>query len=177
MEPVYLRALELDDLDRTYKWHNDPELYKRLVGSFHYVSHATEEEWLRKKQAYSPQEVNLAFCLTENSQHIGNFYIRDIDWVARNAALHILIGEPTQRGKGYGTAALRLVVKYAFHDLGLNRLWLAILEDNKPSQRIVEKCGFTLEGIWRKHAFKDGKFKDLVMFGICASDIPSGGHE
>jgi len=175
MEPVYLRALELDDLERTYKWHNDPELYKTLVGPFHYVSRATEEEWLRKKQAYSPQEVNLAICVTENSQHIGNFYIRDIDWIARNAALNILIGEPTERGKGYGSMALRLVVKYAFQDLGLNRLWLAILEDNEASLRHVKKCGFIMEGKLRKHAFKDGKFKDLVVFGICASDIPSGG--
>jgi RimJ/RimL family protein N-acetyltransferase len=177
MEPVYLRALELDDLDRTFKWHNDPELYRKLVGPFRYVSHATEEEWLRGKQAYSPNEVNLAICLAENSQHIGNFYIRDIDWIARNAALHILIGEPTQRGKGYGTSALRLVVKYAFQDLGLNRLWLAILENNEASLKHVEKFGFIREGRLRKHAFKEGEFKDLIMFGICTDDIPSGGLE
>ena len=73
MEPVYLRALELGDLDRTYKWHNDPELYKKLVGSFHYFSRATEEEWLQKKQVYSPQEVDLAICLTDNSRHIGQY--------------------------------------------------------------------------------------------------------
>ena len=62
MESVYLRALELDDLDRTYKWHNDRELY-RAMGEFHYVSRATEEEWLRKKQVFSTNEVNLADLL------------------------------------------------------------------------------------------------------------------
>jgi RimJ/RimL family protein N-acetyltransferase len=173
MEPVYLRALEMDDLERTYKWHNDPELYKYLPGPFHYVSRATEEEWLRKKQAYSPQEVNLAICLTENHQHIGNFYIREIDWIARHASLHVLIGETTQRGKGYGTIANHLVVKYAFQNMGLNRLWLMVLEDNLPSLKHLEKCGFVVEGRFRKHAFKNGQFKDVILLGICASDLPS----
>ncbi len=171
MEPVYLRALELSDLERTYKWHNDPELYKSLVGPFHYVSQTTEEEWLRQKMAYSPREVNLAVCITSTKQHIGNFYIREIDWIARNAALHLLIGEPDQRGKGYGTAANRLVVKYAFQDLGLVRLWLPVLEENKPSLSHLEKCGFIVEGRLRQHAFKDGKFKDVLILGICANDL------
>jgi RimJ/RimL family protein N-acetyltransferase len=176
MEPVYLRALELSDLERTYKWHNDPELYRTLGGVFHYVSRTTEEEWLRRMAAFSPQEVNLAICLTENSQHIGNFYVRDIDWVARHAELHILIGEPTQRSKGYGLAALRLLVKYAFQDLGLLRLWVLFLEENKASHRILEKCGFVEEGKLRKHAFKDGQFKDVMIMGICASDLPTEGQ-
>ena len=63
MKPVYLRALELDDLDRTYKWHNDSELYK-TIGVFQvYVHRTTDEEWLRKKLAFSNEEVNLAICL------------------------------------------------------------------------------------------------------------------
>jgi diamine N-acetyltransferase len=173
MEPVYLRALELDDLDRTYKWHNDPELYKTLIGSFHYVSHATEEEWLRQKQAYSSHEVNLAICIMATRQHIGNLYIQNIDWVARNAYLGILIGEPGERGKGYGTAAVCLAVSYAFRDLGLNRLCCDVLEENQPSRKLFEKCGFTLEGKMRQHVFKNGQFKDVVFMGICASDLPT----
>jgi len=119
MEPVYLRALELDDLERTYKWHNDPEMYRTLGGAFHHVSHVTEEEWLRKMVVSSPNEVNLAICLTENSLHIGNIYLRNIDWIARNGEAHLFIGEVGERSKGCGQAAIRLLVRYAFQDLGL----------------------------------------------------------
>ncbi len=173
MEPVYLRALELDDLDRTYKWHNDPELY-RTIGAFHYVSRATDEEWLRRKQAWSVEEVNLAICLTSDSQHIGNIYLRSIDWIARNANLLMWIGEPDQRLKGYGQAALRLVTKHAFQDLGLVRLYLTVLEDNKPAIRAYEKCGFVLEGKLRKHFFGSGRFHNLLMMGLCAEDSSIG---
>jgi RimJ/RimL family protein N-acetyltransferase len=170
MEPVYLRALELDDLDRTYRWHNDPELYK-AIGVFHYVSRATDEEWLRKKLAFSNEEVNLAICLRDNSQHIGNIYIRNIDWIARHGELRIFIGEPDQRSKGYGQAAIRLAVKHVFEDLGLMRLYLSVLADNEVAIRAYERCGFVIEGKLRKHAYVAGEFKDLLVMGLCADDV------
>ena len=174
MESVYLRALELDDLDRTYKWHNDQALY-RTMGVFHFVSRGTDAEWLRKKQAFSNEEVNLAICLTENSQHIGNIYLRNIDWIARHGELRILIGEPDQRSKGYGQAAIRLLIKHAFQDLGLLRLYLFVLEDNKAALRAYETCGFILEGKLRKQFFGEGKFKDYMIMGLCADDLSPRG--
>jgi diamine N-acetyltransferase len=166
MESVFLRSLELDDLDRTLKWHNDPELYRTLTGVFRYVSRSTEEEWLRKKQASLPQEVNLAICLKSNSLHIGNIYIRNIDWISRNGELWIFIGETKHRSKGYGQSAIRQLIKYAFKDLGLMRLHLLVLADNKKAVRAYEKCGFVREGKLTKHFFKGGKFKDALVMGL-----------
>jgi RimJ/RimL family protein N-acetyltransferase len=168
---VYLRSLEVSDVDRTHRWHNDPELYKTLTGTFHYVGRATEEEWLRKKGAFSPNEVNLAICLTQGDQHIGNIYLRNIDWVARNAELHIFIGDRENRARGYGQQAVRLLIAYAFKELGLLRLYLLVLADNPAAIRIYEKTGFVIEGRLRKHIFKDGEFKDAFFMGLCAGDL------
>jgi RimJ/RimL family protein N-acetyltransferase len=176
MEPVYLRALELDDLDRTHKWHNDQDLYKTLVGRFQYVSQVTEENWLRKKQVFSPDEINLAICLKDSSRHIGNIYLRNINWIARHCEVHIFIGDTTERSKGYGQAALRLVSKYALQSLGLFRLYAYILEDNMPSIKMFNKCGWIVEAKLRKHAFKEGRCKDVIVMGFCASDVPSNGE-
>jgi RimJ/RimL family protein N-acetyltransferase len=173
MELVYFRALELDDLDRTFKWHNDQDLYRTLGGSFRYTSRATEEEWLRKMAAFSNQEVNLAVCLTETSQHIGNIYLRNINWTARNGEVHLFIGEVGDRSKGCGQAAMRLIARHAFQQLGLLRLYGFIIGDNHPSIRMLEKCGWVVEGTLRKHTFKDGHFKDVLVMGICASDLQS----
>ncbi len=167
---IYLRSLELDDLDRIHKWHNDPALYETMLGTFRYVSRAAVEEWLHKKMAYSTQEVNLAICLTSNSQHIGNTYLRNIDWGARHAETSIFIGEPDQRSKGWGTAVLRLRSKHAFEDLGLQRLYSFILADNKAAIKLTEKYGYVVEGRLRKHVFKGGEFKDVLVMGFCAED-------
>jgi RimJ/RimL family protein N-acetyltransferase len=170
MEPVYLRSLELDDLDRTHRWHNDPALYEMLVGTFRYVSRVAEEEWLRRKLAYSNQEVNLAICLTSSSQHIGNFYLRNIDWIARHADMGILIGEPGELSKGYGTEALRLVITHAFRDLGLLKLYAHTFAENTAAIKILEKCGAVMEGRLPRHCFKGGEFKDVLIMAVYAED-------
>jgi diamine N-acetyltransferase len=166
---VYLRALESEDLDRTHKWHNDPELYQTLVGPFRYVSRASEEEWLNSMQKYSCRQVNLAICLTSGEEHIGNVYLRDIDWISRHGELHTFIADSAHQSKGYGQAAIRLLITYAFEQLGLLRLYLFVLDENKRAIRAYEKCGFVAEGKLRRHAFKGGKYSDVVVMGICAT--------
>src|SRR5512139_1668414 len=120
---TYLRALETSDLERVFAWHNTPALYENLGGNFRWVSHAVEEEWLRRRSVYSGNEVNLAICTSDSQEHIGNIYLRDIDWVARHAELHIFIGVQDQRGRGYGESALRQALAHGFRDLGLQRIF------------------------------------------------------
>jgi RimJ/RimL family protein N-acetyltransferase len=170
-QPVYLRALEMDDLDRTHLWHNDRSLYESLAGSFRYVSRAAEAEWLRSAQSASPQHVNLAICLAATSEHVGNIYLRDIDWIARHAELHIFVGDPQQRGKGYGRAAVGLLTAYAFRDLGLRRVYLFVLADNLAAIRTYSACGFAQEGVLRNHAYKNSSFKDVLVMGICNETV------
>jgi len=170
MEDIYLRALELTDLDRTSKWHNDPKLYEMLIRPFRYVSRVAEEEWLRRRTAYCRTEARLAICLKRNSEHIGNIYLADIDSVSRHACAGIFIGHEEHRSKGYGRQAMRLLLNHAFDDLGLHRVYLTVLEDNQRAIRSYEACGFVVEGRLRQHGFKQGRFKDLILMGICADD-------
>jgi diamine N-acetyltransferase len=170
---VYLRALELSDLERTRKWHNDAGLYEMLVTPFRYVSGAAEEEWLRGKVAYSQTEMQLAICLKKGDQHIGNIHLRHIDWVSRHAEVGMFIGEAQYWSKGYGQQALRLLLRHAFGDLGLQRLYLTVLEDNQRAIRAYEKCGFVVEGRLRRQAYKRGQFRDLIFMGAIADEAGS----
>jgi len=168
---VFLRSLEPDDEDRVYSWHNDPELYSSLVGSFRHVSRLTVRKWLAEKTEFSSQEINLAICLSDGAEHIGNIYLRKIDWIARCAELGIFIALPEHRTKGYGTQAIRLMLKYAFEELGLNRVYLSVLETNLAAIKVYEKCGFKREGVLRNHVFKGGKFRNLILMGICCNEF------
>jgi len=168
-EPVYLRALQAGDLEQVNKWHNDRSLYATLLSPFRHVSKAGTEEWLANKQKLF-SEINLAICCTDNSQHIGNIYVRDIDLTARHGELHILIGESDQRNKGYGQSAVRQLIAHAFRDLGLHRLYLYVIEGNDAATRAYEKCGFLTEGVLRAHTFKDGRFLNVIVMGLCANE-------
>jgi RimJ/RimL family protein N-acetyltransferase len=170
MADVFLRAMELEDLDRVHKWHNDAELYTSLAGLYRFVSRSTVEEWIRKKQVFSQDAIHLAICATEDGEHIGNIYLRDIDWVSRHGEIHIFIGERGRRSKGYGRQALELLKDYAFRDMGLHRLWLRVMDDNAGAIRMYEKCGFVLEGRMRKQVFKNGDYRDILIMGVCVDD-------
>jgi len=167
MNKIFLRALEIGDLDYTYKWHSDQTLYSSLAGPFRYVSFGAEREWLLIKEKFSNQEINLMICLMDTSRPIGMLSLREIDWVTRKAHFTgLLIGDPEFRGKGIGTEALDLLLAHCFFDLGLNRIYGNVMEENIPSIKMMEKCGFVKEGKLLQHAFKDGEFKDVFIFGI-----------
>ncbi|MGQ0533189.1 MAG: GNAT family N-acetyltransferase [Caulobacteraceae bacterium] len=69
-------------------------------------------------------------------------------------------------GNGYTTAAVRAAVRYAFEDLDLHRVEAACQPDNIASRRVLEKCGFTQEGMARAYLKINGQWRDHVLFGI-----------
>lgn len=165
-EPVYLRTLERSDLARTHRWHNDSALYQSLGGAFHFIPLSAEELWLQQRCTYSDKEVNLAICVTQSDEHIGNIYLRGIDWIARTADLQILIGEPAQQSRGYGTSALRQLLSHAFDDLNLRKICLRVLADNVRAIHVYAKAGFQEEGRLQAHVFKDGRYQDFVLMAL-----------
>lgn len=138
-ELVYLRALEQSDLDRTYKWHNDPVLYKSLVNAFSFVSRSTEDHWLEQRCRFSEKEVNLAICVAESHEHIGNVYLRNIDWISGTVELGIMIGESAKQSRGYGSSALKQVISHVFEGLNLRRIYFRVLADNHRAIGLYKK--------------------------------------
>ncbi len=171
---IFLRSLDESDLARTLRWHNDPALYASLGDCFRFVSTTAEAEWLRRKTSFAPDEVNLAICLRARAEHIGNIYLREINWVARKAALHIFLGAKEHRGRGLGAQAVHLILRHAFLDLNLNRVGLEVLADNTAAIKLYEKSGFALDGRLRSAAFKNGRSVDVLTMGILAADFLGG---
>lgn len=89
--------------------------------------------------------------------------------VAQTASLGYWAGE-TFAGKGYTTAAVCTVVRYAFDDLELHRVEAACQPDNIASRRVLEKAGFTQEGAARAYLKINGGWRDHLLFGIVRPD-------
>lgn len=73
---------------------------------------------------------------------------------------------PDQQGNGYATEASTLLVEYAFERLGLHKLTARAFEENVPSQRVIEKLGFTQEGTLRDEVYIDGEWQDYYRYGL-----------
>ena len=77
------------------------------------------------------------------------------------------------KGKGYGSDAIMTISAYAFYEVGLNRLWGAIIDYNEASCKayVDERSGWKVEGRLRKHVFRDGTFHDLYYVACLKSDF------
>jgi ribosomal-protein-alanine N-acetyltransferase len=69
-------------------------------------------------------------------------------------------------GKGYENAACHFLIDYGFNRLQAYRLSGDCMSENYGSRRIMEKNGFTLEGVQKKYWLKQGKFYDNLLFGL-----------
>lgn len=85
--------------------------------------------------------------------------------VAQTCSLGYWAGEPFA-GRGFTTAAVSRVVRFAFEDLGLHRVEAACIPDNKPSRRVLQKTGFELEGRARAYLKINGAWADHLLFSL-----------
>jgi [ribosomal protein S5]-alanine N-acetyltransferase len=77
---------------------------------------------------------------------------------------------PAHRGRGIGTEAQRQLVSYLFRTTTVYRLEAATEVDNLAEQRALEKVGFRREGVMRGHYFRDGSWRDSVVYGLLRED-------
>ena len=80
---------------------------------------------------------------------------------------------PEARGHGYGTQALRLVARYLFAHTTAHRLEATIEAGNVASRRMVEKTGFTQEGVMRETGWRDGAWRDAIIHSLLRTDPPA----
>ena len=171
-ERTRLRRVEKDDLPRCVQWLNDPEVRDGLA-IYYPVNQAFEERWfdaaLDREPAAQPFAIEAA---TESAKIlIGICSLHEIDWRNRAAQLGILIGDKAFWGRGYGTDALRTLVRWSFSELNLHRAWLKVYEDNARALRSYQKVGFKQEGRLREDRFHKGRYFDTLVMSILRTEF------
>jgi RimJ/RimL family protein N-acetyltransferase len=97
---------------------------------------------------------------------IGNCGFIKIDWRSRSGEVGIFIGEKRLWNQGYGTDAMRLLLRHGFDTLNLNRIALDVYDTNLRAVRSYEKAGFVHEGRKRQAIFKGGKYVDILQMSV-----------
>ena len=99
-------------------------------------------------------------------RYIGGIRFHGISPTDRHARLALGIFDRRFWSLGYGTEAIRLMLRYGFEEMGLHRVDLFVLEYKTRAIRAYEKCGFRREGILRDNAFIDGVWYDDILMAI-----------
>jgi RimJ/RimL family protein N-acetyltransferase len=113
--------------------------------------------------------VRFAVVARERDAVVGTVTLEGYEPVARVARLGIEL-HPDARGRGLGTDAVRTVVRYAFDQCNLRRVWLGVQADNLPALRSYSKAGFVEEGRLRDEVWRDGAWHDLVIMSVLAHE-------
>jgi RimJ/RimL family protein N-acetyltransferase len=163
---VNLRAPEIDDLDRNTRWINDREVTRYLSARYE-LSHLAEENWLRDLVAKPMAYERVFYAIeTKKGQHIGNINLFKAQPEEQKCELGIMIGEKTHWSKGYGTDALRTLVRFAFDEMNLQRVELTVYDFNERGQAAYRKAGFVEEGRRREAIYTEGAYHDLIVMSV-----------
>jgi RimJ/RimL family protein N-acetyltransferase len=143
-DSVYIRPLVLQDALVSWRWRNNPRLWK-LTGSRpdRVITPEIETEWLAGVLTRE-DEKRFAICLSFDHRYIGNIYLTAIR--DRSAYVHIFIGEMEYWGKGRAHEAVCLACAYAFGPLGLHTLHAQINKNNAASLALAAISGFRTTG-------------------------------
>jgi RimJ/RimL family protein N-acetyltransferase len=143
MAEVRLRPIRISDAEKCFRWVSHPEVSRYL--GFLQPTRTLEQErsWIASILS-DPQHQRAFVIEDEREEDIGTCGLRAMDRQEGTALLGIVVGEPRLWGRGYGTAATKALLRYAFEDLGLHEVRLSCHAENKRAVRCYEKAGFEL---------------------------------
>ncbi len=169
-ERVLLRALERSEVELVASWDADPETWRQLSDR-PYAPRTTAEVLKEYDEgtALRTDDRHVWFVVDVDGSPVGTLLLWGVDLHNRRAHLGVVIA-PGERGKGYATDGMRVLLRYAFRDRGLHRVQLEVLADNAPAIAAYRRVGFVEEGRARDDAWVDGRFVDQIVMSALSTD-------
>lgn len=166
---VRLRPLVAGDADAMFASLHDPETL-RLTGTRRTFTREQVAAWCAGLEA-ADDRVDLAIEAAADGAYLGEVVLNEIDPLDRCASFRIALAGIRHAGRGYGTEAARLMLTYAFDELGLHRVELEVFAFNPRAIHVYEKLGFRREGVRREALRQDGAWHDAITMGMLEGEL------
>jgi len=168
-ELVRLSAIDKEEMSKAFsRWSRDTE-FRRFMdsGVFPMISHKNLQSMVEKDlEESSVNQHWFSIRKLDNDMLLGDIDLYVYNWSGRDAFVGLGIGEREFWGKGYGTDVMKVILRYAFTEVSLNRVTLNVFEYNPRAIRSYEKAGFRHEGRMRQVLNKEGRRWDILFMGI-----------
>lgn len=164
-ERFVVRRWRGEDAESLVRYANNREVWRNLHDEFpHPYTMADATAWLARCE--EDEALEGTYAIEVDGEAVGGIGLRQkTDVHRRMAELGYWLGEPFW-GKGIATEAAGLVTRHAFETLDIERIQAFVFAWNPASARVLEKCGYALEGRLRNAIFKDGEITDALVYGI-----------
>lgn len=166
MTNMRLRKLEERDAEGMLEWMEDPEINKNFRFSTENKNLQDVLQFIREAETTPVGGKSIHYAIAdENDEYLGTISLKNINMSDKNAEYAISLRAKAQ-GKGIALQATKLLLKKAFVDYNLERVYLNVLADNIKAIKLYENSGFVYEGEFRKCIFLRGEYKNLKWYSI-----------
>jgi len=164
-----LRAIEREDLPHLLSWRNDPDL-RRYFREYRELNFQQQLNWFENK--VNSDICTRMFAIIDSQQELlGAAGLCYVDWINRTADFSIYIGKNRLYiDEILAPDAAKVIIKYAFEELGINRLWSEIYSFDHAKVKFFNTLGFQLDGTHRQTHWAENKWHDSFFFSLLATD-------
>lgn len=164
-----LRAIEKKDLPRLLSWRNEPNL-RKYFREYRELNFQQQMNWFETK--VNNDIGTRMFAVVDSQQELlGAAGLCYVDWINRTADFSIYIGKNgLYIDELLAPDAARVMIKYAFEELGINRLWSEIYSFDHAKVTFFNSLGFKLDGTHRQTHWAENKWHDSFFFSLLATD-------
>ena len=169
-ERLLLRRITMKDVPDIFAYASDPEVTKYV----RFVTHKNIKDthaFIRRVQTSYRKGVTPLWGMQSKATDRLIGAIGFLQWpnLDQRAELGYVVNRKVW-GQGYVTEAAKAVCDFAFTKMKVNRIEAGTIVGHTASERVLEKCGFQLEGVLRQREFIKGKFPDVTMYSLLRSD-------
>lgn len=162
---ITLRDYQRSDTERLVLLANNHNVSKYLVDTFPHPYTQQDADWWIEIGSKANHAVTKV--IEYQGEFVGSVGIApQTGWKNHIVEIGYWLGE-AYWGKGIATEALKVMTEYATSNLKYKKLFAPVLEPNKASMRVLEKCSYKLEGILKHEVFKEGEYLDIYHYAFC----------
>ncbi len=173
---IRLRAVEPGDWENHEQWDRDTDLARYANEIPFPRSLEMSRQWAERESQREPKNDSFDFEVeTLDGVQVGTINTHHCD-LRCGAFMYGLVIVPQHQRKGYASEAIRLVLRYFFHERRYQKCTVEVYSFNEPSQRLHETLGFTLEGRLRRMIYSGGEYHDALMYGITREEFDAQGQ-
>ncbi len=167
---VTLAVPRPEDFDEISDWFTDGTFIRNLDTD---PARPLSGEELEQTYRNINRDTEFYFHIRTNDDDrlLGFVTIYNIDWRNQLGQLAIAIGDAEDRGQGFGTEALNLMLNYGFNELNLYKVCLDVIATNQSAIAVYQNSGFEFEGTNKRAVKRDGHREDLYNMGLFAADF------
>ncbi|KPI56318.1 hypothetical protein KW94_01370 [Clostridioides difficile] len=157
-----IRRLDIRDIDLMLEWMKDDDINKNFKINFNDMDKNKIEEFVLN--SYTNGSIHMAI-VDDSDEYLGTVSLKNIDYINKNAEYAIVLRKKAI-GKSVAKVGTEEILKIAFGNLNLKKVYLNVYSHNERAIRFYEKMGFIYEGEFREHIFVNDVFMNIKWYSI-----------